>query len=110
MPSGSLLPIWLESGILDGGAEQTGTTDLIWTAGAMKLARGIPVLVFIVPGLAEYTGTAVLIVTGAANDGTRGLNASALGPGDWIGTVLAVTGAAIIGLKPLGRLEELDGR
>lgn len=109
MPSSSWVPNWLESGFLDGGAEQTGMTDLTWTAGAMKLARGTSLLGFTDPGLAEHTGMAVLIVTGAASDGTRGLNASALGPDDRIGTaVLAVTGAAITGsLNPLGRLGEL---
>ena len=46
---------WLEVGIfLAGGAEQTGTTDLIRTAGAMKRGRTPPGFILRGKGLAGY--------------------------------------------------------
>lgn len=81
----------LEFGIfLTGGAEQTGTTDLIRTAGAMK-AGGTP-RSNLSGGLGEHEATPVLILGGAAQGEAIfcGLN-----PSDEVGfTVLVLTGAA----------------
>jgi hypothetical protein len=82
----------VELGIfLTGGAEQTGTTDLIRTAGAMK-AGGTPPRSNLSGGLVEHEGTPVRILGGAAtgDDIFCGLN-----PIDELGPmVLILTGAA----------------
>jgi hypothetical protein len=84
-------PSAAELGIfLTGGAEQTGTTDLIRTAGAMK-AGGTPPRSNLSGGLVEHEGTPVRILGGAApGDGMFcGLN-----PINELGrTVLILTGA-----------------
>lgn len=57
---------WAEPGIcFGGGAEQTGTTVRILTAGARKLGCTIPKFILSVPGLNEHEGTAVLTLGGA---------------------------------------------
>ncbi|KAF2287921.1 hypothetical protein GH714_003231 [Hevea brasiliensis] len=50
---------------LAGGAEQTGTTDLIRTAGAMKRGCTLPKSILGEWVLAEYKGPPVLILGGA---------------------------------------------
>ena len=96
--------LWLELGIfLAGGAEQTGTTDLIRTAGAMKLGRSPPSSILSGMGAAEDEGIPVLILGGA---GILFGKFCGLDPSEEVGlTVLIVTGsAANCGLRLIGVL------
>lgn len=88
------VPSRVELGIfLGGGAEHTGTTDLIRTAGAIKLCLIPPSSIPSGMGLAEHEGLAVLILGGAGNCDDRfwGLKLiEDVGP-----MVLIVTGGAL---------------
>ena len=98
------VPSWLEEPgtFLGGGAEHTGTIDLIRTAGAIKLCLTPPSSILSGKGLAEHEGVPVLIFCGAG---------TCVGVGKVCGlkliedvgpTVLIVTGGALVdGLKLL---------
>ncbi|PON69493.1 hypothetical protein TorRG33x02_259190 [Trema orientale] len=89
------VPSGLEPGIfLGGGAEHTGTTDLIRTAGAIKLCLTPPSSALSGEGLTEHKGVPVLILGGA---GICAGEFCGLSPIDNVGpTDLIVTGGALV--------------
>lgn len=101
------ITVWLVLGmLLAGGAEQTGTTVLIRTAGAMKLGLGLPNSVLSSVGVAKYEGFPALILGGAGNLVGKLCGLDGLDPSEEVGlTVLISTGSAADGgLRHLGGL------